>query len=64
MASRLVNKTVIVTSTQAVDSARQLVDLANKDRDCISGLGRAAASALRVHRALMGRPITASGLFI
>jgi Fic family protein len=51
---------VIVTATQAVDTARQLVDLANEDRDKISGLGRAAASSLRVHQALMGRPITDS----
>ncbi len=51
---------VIVTTTQAVDTTRQLVDLANKDRDRISGLGRAAASTLRVHRALTGRPITDS----
>ena len=51
---------VIVTATQAVDTARQLVDLANEDRDRISGLGRAAASSLRVHQTLMGRPITAS----
>ncbi|MFO7817369.1 MAG: hypothetical protein R6V39_06790 [Desulfovibrionales bacterium] len=49
---------VIVTTTQAVDTARQLVDLADEDRDRISGLGRAAASGLRVHRALMGRSIT------
>ena len=55
---------VRVTATQAVDTARQLVDLANEDRDRISGLGRAAASALRVHRALMGRPITASGWLV
>jgi len=55
---------VMVTTTQAVDSARQLVDLANEDRDRISGLGRAAASALRVHRALMGHPITASGWLV
>ena len=52
---------VIVTATQAVDTARQLVDLANEDRETISGLGRAAASTLRVHRTLMERPITASG---
>jgi Fic family protein len=51
---------VIVTATQAVDTARQLVDLVNKDRDRISRLGRAAASSLRVHQTLMGRPITAS----
>ena len=52
---------VIATATQAADTARQLVDLANEDRDRISGLGRAAASTLRVHQVLMGRPITASG---
>jgi Fic family protein len=51
---------VIFTATQAVDTARQLVDLANEDRDKISGLGRAAASSLRVQQTLMGRPITAS----
>ena len=51
---------VIITATQAVDTARQLVSLANEDRDSISGLGRAAASSLRVHQTLMGRPITAS----
>ena len=55
---------VIVTATQAVETARQLIDLASKDRDRISGLGRAAASTLRVHRALMGRPITASGCLV
>ncbi len=55
---------VIVTTTQAVDTARQLVGLVNEDRDRISGLGRAAASALRVHRALMGHPITASGWLV
>jgi Fic family protein len=31
-------ETVIVTATQAVDTARQIVDLANQDRDRISGL--------------------------
>ncbi len=55
---------VIVTSTQAVDTARQLVDLVNEDRDRISGLGRAAVSTLRVHRAMMGRPITTSGWLV
>ena len=55
---------VIATSTQAVDTARQLVDLANEDRDRISGLGRAAVSTLRVHRAMMGRPITTSGWLV
>jgi Fic family protein len=55
---------VIVTATQAVETARQLVDLADEDRDRISGLGRAAGSALRVHRALMGRPITVSNWLV
>ena len=55
---------VIVTATQAVDTARQLIDLANEDRDRISDLGRAAASTLRVHRALLERPITASGWLV
>lgn len=55
---------VIVTASQAVDSARQLIDLANEDRDRISRLGRAAATTLRVHRALMERPITTSGWLV
>ena len=55
---------VIVTATQAVDTARQLIDLANVDRGRISCLGRAASSTLRVHRAMMGRPITASGWLV
>ncbi len=55
---------VIVTATQAVDTARQLVDLTDEDRDKISGIGRAAASTLRVHRVLMGRPITTSGWLV
>jgi len=55
---------VIVTATQAVETAQQLVDLANKDRDEISGLGRAAPSALQIHRALMEHPITTSGWLV
>jgi Fic family protein len=55
---------VIVTATQAVDTAQQLHDLANKDKEKISGLGRAAASALRVHRILMEHPIATSGWLV
>ncbi len=55
---------VTVTATQAVETAQQLVDSANKDRDEIRGLGRAAPSALRIHRALMERPITAAGWLV
>ena len=35
-----------------MQTAQQLVELANQDRDKISGIGRAAMSALQVHRAL------------
>ena len=55
---------VIATTTQAVDTAWQLVNLANEDREKINGLGRAAASALRVHQALTERPITVSNWLV
>jgi Fic family protein len=55
---------VIGTATQAVETARQLVDLADEDRNRIRGLGRAAASTLLVHRAMMSRPITSSGWLV
>jgi Fic family protein len=51
---------VIVTATQAVEAAQQLLDLSNQDREKINGLGRAAASTLQVHRALMEHPIATS----
>jgi Fic family protein len=53
---------VAITATQSVETARQLLDLSNQDRDKISRLGRAAASSLRVHRVLMQHPIATSGL--
>ena len=55
---------VIVTAPQAVETARQLVDLANKDCDKLGDLGRAASSAMRIHRAMMERPITTSGWLV
>ena len=55
---------VIVTAVQAVETAQQLLDLSNRDRDKISGLGRAAASTLQVHRALMEYPIATSGSLV
>jgi Fic family protein len=55
---------VIVTATQALDTAKQLVDLSHEDRESISGLGRAAATALRIHRTLMERPITDSNWLV
>ncbi len=55
---------VIVTATQAVETAQQLLNLSNQDRDRINGLGRAAVSILRVHRALMEHPIATSGWLV
>ncbi len=57
-------ETVIVTATQAVETAQQLIDLSNQDRDKISGLGRAAPSTLHVHRALMEHPIATSSSLV
>jgi len=48
---------IIFTATQAVETASQLIELADKDHDKISGLGRATPSALLIHRVLMERPI-------
>jgi len=55
---------VTITATQAVETAQQLLDLSNRDRDKIIGLGRAAASTLQVHRALMEHPIATSGWLV
>ncbi|MFO7812285.1 MAG: Fic family protein [Pelovirga sp.] len=55
---------IIVTATQAVDTAQQLVALSAADRDKIQQLGRAAASTLTVHNALMGHPITTAGSLV
>ncbi|ACV69164.1 Fic family protein [Desulfohalobium retbaense] len=51
---------VIVTATQAVETAEQLVGLAQKDEKAIKHLGRSAASTLLIHRALMEHPLTTS----
>jgi len=55
---------VVATANQATDASRQLIDLANEDRNRISSLGRAAASTLLVHRAMMERPIADSGWLV
>ncbi|HOY67666.1 MAG TPA: Fic family protein [Candidatus Ozemobacteraceae bacterium] len=55
---------VIATATQAVETARQLLELSDQDRDKIGGIGRAAASTLRIHRALMEHPIATSGSLV
>jgi len=55
---------VIITASQAVETAQQLLELSDRDQDKISGLGRAAASTLQVHRALMERPIATAGSLV
>ncbi len=51
---------VTETANQAVDTAQQLVRLAETDRTRINDLGRVAGSVLRVHRALLQRPIASA----
>ncbi len=55
---------VIVTANQAVETAQQLVELSNQNLFKIRGLGRATASTLQVHRALMEHPIATSNLLV
>lgn len=55
---------VIVTATQAVETAQQILNLSNQDREKISGLGRAAVSSLQIHRALMEHPIATSASLV
>ena len=51
---------VAVSATQAVATAHALVALVAADRDRIATLGRAASSALAVHRALQRQPLATS----
>lgn len=55
---------VLSTSTQAVETVQQLLDLFHQHRDQISGIGRAAASTLKVHHTLQVRPIATSGWLV
>lgn len=55
---------VIITATQAVETARQVLDLANQDRHKVSLLGRAAASTLQVHQAMLAHPLATSGSLV
>lgn len=49
------------SATQAVTTARQLLDLVNRDQQRIGSLGRATPSALALHRALQRQPISTAG---
>lgn len=55
---------VIVTATQAVETAQKLYELSNRDRDSISSLGRAAPSTLQIFRTLMQHPIVTSNWLV
>ena len=48
---------VRTTAAQAVQTAQRLTALASEDRRKIQDLGRVAGSALRVHEALLRRPV-------
>lgn len=45
------------TAEQAIQTARQLAAMRQKDREQLNSLGRATSSALKVHQALEQRPI-------
>jgi len=55
---------VITTANQAGDTTRRLTELSKGDRDKIKGLGRGALSTLKVHRALLERPIATAGWIV
>jgi Fic family protein len=55
---------VIFTAGQAAETTQQLHGLLEEDRTKINGLGRAAASTLQVHRALMEHPIATAGWLV
>jgi Fic family protein len=48
---------VVETATQAADTARALMNLATTDEKRIQAIGKAAGSALRVHRLLQTQPV-------
>jgi Fic family protein len=55
---------VIATATQAVDTAQQLISLAQVDQEKIRTLGRPAGTTSQIHRALIEHPIATSGLLV
>ena len=56
---------VVAGATQAATSARRMLELASADGRRIEGLGRAAGSALAIHRVMQRRPIaTAASLVV
>ena len=55
---------VIMTAGQAVEAAQQLQALTQKDKIKITGLGRAANSALQVYMSLLEHPIATAGSLV
>lgn len=55
---------VIETANQAVDTAQQVIQLADKDRELIGSLGRAAESAQKIQKAMLERPLATSGWLV
>ncbi|WP_446010461.1 Fic family protein [Candidatus Electrothrix sp.] len=52
---------IIATAGLAVETARNLAQLAETDRQRINALGRTAGSALRIQQVLLEQPIVSSG---
>ena len=55
---------ISTSATQAASSARRLLDLSSTDAQHIEKLGRAAASALAVHRSLQRQPLATSASLV
>jgi Fic family protein len=55
---------VEASATQAVATANALLALVNADRTRITGLGRAASSALAIHEALQRQPIVTAAALV
>lgn len=55
---------ITVTSVQAVETARKILDISREDENKIRGLGRAAGSAGQVHRAMLERPVATPGWLV
>ena len=52
------------TASAAVETARAMVDLFNRDREVVRGLGRAGGSAFRVHQELQRRLLATVGWLV
>ena len=55
---------VIVTATQASDTAKKIHQLSQNDQGMIHTLGKASDSALKVQQALLERPLATSGWLV